>query len=77
MTVAEPEPGELSLTVLSAAQLRLQLFGLTVTLKLQETAVFPESVPLQLTGVVPTSNAEPDGGLQVTTTQLPVVVGDA
>jgi hypothetical protein len=35
VTVAEPEPGELSLTVLSSGQLILQVLELIVTVKLQ------------------------------------------
>ena len=47
----------------------------TVTLKLQETLLCAESVPVQVTGVVPVRNCEPEGGVQTTLTQLPVVVG--
>ena len=47
----------------------------TVTVKLQETVLFDESVAVQLTVVVPTRNVDPDGGLQTVFTQLPVVVG--
>jgi hypothetical protein len=35
VTVAEPAPGELSLTVLSSGQVMKQLLALTVTLKEQ------------------------------------------
>lgn len=50
---------------------------LAVTVKLQETLLFAESVPEQATVVVPTGNDEPEGGSQATVTQLPVVVGAA
>ena len=75
MTVAEPEPGELSLTVVSPGQSIPQVDTLTVTEKLQDTLMFAASVPLQVTGVVPSSNKAPAGGSQTTDTQLPVVVG--
>lgn len=75
MTVAEPEPGELSLTVVSFGQSSPQVDTFTVTEKLQDTVMFAASVPLQFTGVVPRSNEAPDGGSQTTDTQLPVVVG--
>jgi hypothetical protein len=46
-----------------------------VTLKLQETEVFAESVAVQVTVVVPNKKVEPDGGAQTVFTQFPVVVG--
>lgn len=75
MTLAVPEPGELSLTVLSFGQSRLQLLVLTVTVNGQETVLFNESVAVQVTVVVPALNPEPEGGSQVTVTQLPVAAG--
>jgi hypothetical protein len=48
---------------------------LTVTLKLQFSVFPPASVATQVTGVEPSGNAEPDGGTQVTVTQLPVTTG--
>ncbi|MEK6288849.1 MAG: hypothetical protein AABO57_24285 [Acidobacteriota bacterium] len=49
---------------------------MTVTLKVQRAVlVLDESVPLQVTGVVPKLNLEPEGGVQATSTQLPVTVG--
>jgi len=62
-------------TVISPGQLRTQLPLVTVTLKLQLTVVLDESVPVQLTVVVPSWNDEPAGGLQTTVTQFPVVTG--
>jgi hypothetical protein len=50
---------------------------LTVTVKLQETLLFAESVAVQVTVVVPARKLEPEGGVQVAVTQLPVVVGSA
>jgi hypothetical protein len=47
------------------------LSGTTVTLK-EQSAPPPAE---QLTTVVPTWNVEPDGGLQVTGPQVPLVVG--
>lgn len=47
----------------------------TVTVKLQETLLFAESVAVQLTVVVPTLKLEPEGGLHTVVTQLPVVLG--
>jgi hypothetical protein len=75
VTMAEPEPGALSLTVVSSGHSIPQVDTLTVTEKVQETVLFAASVPSQVTGVVPRANEEPDGGLQTTDTQLPVVVG--
>ena len=75
MTLADPEPGELSLTVVSPGQSRPHADTFTVTEKLQVTIVFDVSVPLHVTVVVPKSNDAPDGGVQTTDTQLPVVVG--
>ena len=49
--------------------------SLTVTENVQETMVFDESVPVQVTGVVPRLNKSPDCGVQTTETQFPVVVG--
>ena len=43
----------------------------TVTLKLHVTIKFTASIAVQVTVVVPTGNAEPEGGLQKTT-MLPV-----
>ena len=74
-TVAEPEPGEVSLTVVLSGQLSPQVDTLTVTEKLQDTVMSAPSVPLQFTGVVPRLNKAPDGGSQTTDTQFPVVVG--
>lgn len=64
--------------VISPGQVRVQAAPLvTVTVKPQDTALFDESVALQVTAVVPTLNVEPEGGLQTVVTQLPVVAGDA
>ena len=46
----------------------------TVTVKLQ-LAVLAGVVAVQLTVVVPNGKLDPDGGTQITLTQLPVVVG--
>ncbi|MFY9610377.1 MAG: hypothetical protein WAU45_17415 [Blastocatellia bacterium] len=75
VTMADPEPGALSLTVLSSGHSIPHVDTLIVTEKLQETVMFAASVPSQVTGVVPRTNEDPDGGLQTTDTQLPVVVG--
>jgi hypothetical protein len=64
-----------AVTVISPGQVIVQLPLVTVTLKLQLTLLPDESVPVQLTVVVPIRNDEPEGGLQTTTTQFPVVVG--
>ena len=48
---------------------------LTVTVKLQVAVAFDGSVAVQVTLVVPVGKVEPDGGLQATVTQLPLVVG--
>jgi hypothetical protein len=61
--------------VISPGQVREQLPLVTVTLKLQLTVVLDESVPVQLTVVVPRGNDEPAAGLQTTVTQFPVVPG--
>ena len=61
--------------MISLGQLIVQLPLTTVTLKLQLTLLADESVPLQLTVVVPIGNDEPEAGLQTTVTQFPVVVG--
>jgi hypothetical protein len=74
VTTAEPEPGELSLTVLSSGQSSAQAVLVIVTVKLQETVLFG-LVAVQCTVVLPVENTEPEGGLQTTVTQLPVVVG--
>ena len=48
------------------------------TMKLHVTMVFPEvSVAAQVTVVVPTGNADPDTGSQLTKPQLPIWVGEA
>lgn len=51
----------------------------TVTVKVQVTVLggggFFESVAVHVTVVVPTGKLEPDSGLQVTCTQLPVADG--
>jgi hypothetical protein len=62
-------------TVISPGQFRTQFPLVTVTLKLQLTVVLDESVPVQLTVVVPSGNDDPAGGLQTTVTQFPVVPG--
>ena len=49
---------------------------LTVTVKLQVSVLFAESVAVQVTGVVPVGKREPEAGLQTVVTQLPVVVGE-
>ncbi|MEK6406202.1 MAG: hypothetical protein AABN34_04485 [Acidobacteriota bacterium] len=54
--MAEPEPAELSLTVLSSGQSSLQVVVLTVTVKLQGAVLLDESVAVQLTVVVPARN---------------------
>lgn len=73
--MAEPDPGELSLTVLSSGQSSAQTVLVTVTEKLQEAVPFAGLVAVQFTVVLPVENTEPEGGLHTTVTQLPVVVG--
>jgi hypothetical protein len=64
--------------VVSPGQFSAQAAPLvTVTVKLQVTVLFDESVAVQFTVVVPTLNLEPEGGSQTVVTQLPVVAGDA
>jgi hypothetical protein len=64
--------------VTSPEQVNTQLSPvLTVTVKLQDTMLFAESVPLHVTEVVPALNLDPEGGSQTVLTQLPVVTGDA
>ena len=46
-----------------------------VTVKLQETLLFDESVAVQVTVVVPNRNIDPDAGAHTVFTQFPVVVG--
>jgi hypothetical protein len=62
---------------ISPGQESVQMPGLvltTVMLKLQ--VVLPEpSVAVQVTGVVPTEKAEPEGGTHPTTAQFPVALG--
>ena len=64
---------EFAVTVLSVAQVVIvgAAEATTVTVKLQ----LGPWLLLQVTGVVPTLNVDPDAGLQVTVPQLPVVVG--
>ena len=73
--MAEPDPAELSLTVLSSGQSSAQVVLVTVTVKLQEAVLFAGLVAVQFTVVLPVENTEPEGGLQTTVRQLPVVVG--
>lgn len=73
--MAEPEPAELSLTVLSSGQSSVQALLVTVTEKLQEALPFDGLLAVQFTAVLPAENTEPEGGLHTTVTQLPVVVG--
>jgi hypothetical protein len=73
--VAEPDPTELSLTILSFGQSSAQAVLVTVTVKLQEAVLFAGLVAVQVTVVLPVENTEPEAGLQTTVTQFPVVVG--
>lgn len=80
MTVVEPEPDGLSLTITLAGHVIEQVEEpITVTLKPQvASTLFNWSVAVQLTWVVPTGKVEPVAGLQtiVALEQVPVVVGD-
>ena len=66
LTVASPESGELSGTLIFPGQLIVGCTGgrvsLIVTVKLQA----PPLRVAQLTAVLPIGNADPDGGLQTT-----------
>ena len=60
---------------MSPGHVRVQLPLVTVTLNVQATVLFEESVAVHVTEVVPSAKTEPDGGEQDTVTQFPVVVG--
>lgn len=75
MTVALHWPAG-ALCVTSDGHVSVQAAPLvTTTLKLQETVLLAESVAVQVTVVVPTTNLDPEGGAHTVFTQLPVVVG--
>ena len=70
--MAEPEPGELSVTVIFEGQAMVGFcVSATVTVKLQ---LGPDATE-QVTVVVPIGKKVPEAGELVTTPQDPVVVG--